>query len=297
MNYIIFDLEWNNAYNYAAKKGVNEIVEIGAVKLDRHLNTADTFRLLVRPKLSRRLSTHFKDLTHLTLEELRRDGVAFDTAVQDFRRWAGDPEDNVFLSWSTSDLYVLAENFRRNFGSPDIPFMKNYADVQKYCQSFLDLPDGDKNQIGLTDCADALGLQYNDSLHHHALFDCKLSAMCFCRVFDQKRFAPFVHRCEQDYFARLLFKDYFISRPVVPGFNVYRLEQTCPSCGTVLQRLRRFEYVNSSFKTSAVCPHCDKIFWVNVRAKMTFDGVKTSSRVYPMGRKRAKKVRENMAKS
>lgn len=297
MDYIIFDLEWNNAYNYATKKGVNEIVEIGAVKLNRYLNTVDTFRLLVRPKLSRRLSTHFKELTNLTLEELRRDGVDFETAVQDFCRWAGRAEDNVFMSWSTSDLYVLAENFRRNFGSTDISFIKNYADVQKYCQAFLNMPDGDKNQVGLTDCADAFGLRYNDSLHHHALFDCELSAMCFCHVFDEKRFSTYVHRCERDYFSRLLFKDYYISKPVIPGFNVYHLVQNCPVCGTGLQRLRSFEFVNNSFKTVALCPHCDKIFWVHVRAKMTYDGVKTASRVYPMGRKRAKKVHEKLMKS
>lgn len=297
MDYIIFDLEWNNAYNYATKKGVNEIVEIGAIKLDRYLNTVDTFRLLVRPKLSRRLSTHFKALTHMTLEELRRDGVAFETAVQDFRRWAGLPQNNVFMSWSNSDLYVLAENFRRVFGTTDISFIQNYADVQQYCQSFLDLPDGSKNQVGLTDCADALGLQYNDGLHHHALFDCELSAMCFCRVFDEKKFSAFVHRCENDYFSRLLFKPYSITKPVVQGFNVYQMEHGCPSCGAPLHRLRAYEVVNGAFKTVAVCDRCDRLYWVHVRAKMTYDGVRTASRVYLVGRKRAKKLYENLKKS
>ena len=37
MNFIIFDLEWNNAYNYKLKRGMNEIIEIGAVKLDENL--------------------------------------------------------------------------------------------------------------------------------------------------------------------------------------------------------------------------------------------------------------------
>ena len=34
MNYIIMDLEWNNAYMKSAQKFVNEIIEIGAVKLE-----------------------------------------------------------------------------------------------------------------------------------------------------------------------------------------------------------------------------------------------------------------------
>ena len=41
MFYVIFDLEWNNAYDYRFGKGMNEIIEIGAVKLDEKLNIAD----------------------------------------------------------------------------------------------------------------------------------------------------------------------------------------------------------------------------------------------------------------
>ena len=56
MNYIIFDFEWNNAFNYAIKKSINEIIEIGAVKLDRNLNIVDTFKQLIKPKVSRKIS-------------------------------------------------------------------------------------------------------------------------------------------------------------------------------------------------------------------------------------------------
>ena len=51
MNFIIFDLEWNNAYNYKLKRGMNEIIEIGAVKLDENLKVIDTFKRLKIQKL------------------------------------------------------------------------------------------------------------------------------------------------------------------------------------------------------------------------------------------------------
>ena len=54
MNFIIFDLEWNNAYNYKLKRGMNEIIEIGAVKLDENLKVIDTFKQLIKPKLSKK---------------------------------------------------------------------------------------------------------------------------------------------------------------------------------------------------------------------------------------------------
>ena len=62
MNFIIFDLEWNNAYNYKLKRGMNEIIEIGAVKLDENLKVIDTFKQLIKPKLSKKLGSRFKNL-------------------------------------------------------------------------------------------------------------------------------------------------------------------------------------------------------------------------------------------
>ena len=43
MNYIVMDLEWNNAYLKSAHSFVNEIIEVGAVKLDANLQTVATF--------------------------------------------------------------------------------------------------------------------------------------------------------------------------------------------------------------------------------------------------------------
>ena len=49
MNYIIFDLEWNQGPE--EEQSVGEIVEIGAVKLDDRFETVDELRLYVKPFL------------------------------------------------------------------------------------------------------------------------------------------------------------------------------------------------------------------------------------------------------
>ncbi len=115
MFYVIFDLEWNNAYNYKLKKGMNEIIEIGAIKLDEKLNIVDTFKQLIKPKLSNKLSSRFKNLTHISMDEINDSGIAFENAIEDFARWSGG-ENSVFLSWSNSDLYVLIDNFKKFIG-------------------------------------------------------------------------------------------------------------------------------------------------------------------------------------
>ena len=106
MDYVIFDFEWNNAYDYKSRKGINEIIEIGAVKLDRNLNVTDTFKQLIKPKISRKLSKRFVDLTSITPEEVCEYGIDFKEAFKDFARWSGSG-NVLFMSWSNSDLYVL----------------------------------------------------------------------------------------------------------------------------------------------------------------------------------------------
>ena len=51
-----FDLEWNNAYNYKAQTGMNEIIEIGAVMLDERLQIVDTFKSADSAQVSKRLT-------------------------------------------------------------------------------------------------------------------------------------------------------------------------------------------------------------------------------------------------
>ena len=84
MNFIIFDLEWNNAYNYKLKRGMNEIIEIGAVKLDENLDVVDTFKQLIKPQLSKKLGSRFKNLTHITIDEINDNGIPFEKAFDDF---------------------------------------------------------------------------------------------------------------------------------------------------------------------------------------------------------------------
>lgn len=119
MNFVIFDLEWNNAYNYKAQTGMNEIIEIGAVMLDERLQIVDTFKQLILPKVSKRLTGRFKDLTHITPDEVKQNGIPFEEAFSGtFARWSG-ADNCVFMSWSDSDLYVLAGNYK--YFSPACP--------------------------------------------------------------------------------------------------------------------------------------------------------------------------------
>lgn len=286
MDYVVVDLEWNNAFDYKTKKGINEIIEIGAVRLNHNLQVVDTFKQLIKPKLSKKLSTRFVDLTGITREEISEYGIPFDRAIADFTRWsAGD--DVLFMSWSNSDLYVLVSNYRRFFGTTSVSFIKKYMDVQKYCQNEMKITG--KDQVSLAHCAEMLNISIDDLCLHRALEDCYLEAECFKSVYNKNTIADQVSFCDEDFFARLAYKPYLLTVPVSSYYNLYKDEFLCPVCNDRMSRLSDAQVVNSAFKFVCGCKKCNKKFWMFVRARKTYDGVTLSKRAVMMNKSRAKK--------
>lgn len=290
MNYIIFDLEWNNAYSYAKKGFMNEIIEIGAVKLNERLEIVDTFKQLILPKITKKLSGRCKSLTNITNEELKQNGIPFADAIKDFSRWSrGD--GNVFMSWSNSDLYVLTNNYQTFLGNLNIDFITKYSDAQKYCMSFIERENN--NQISLADCGETFGIEIDVDKLHRALTDCYLTAECLKKVFDKDKLQNYIHDCDSSFFERLIYKPYLIVKPVTQLFDVYKQDLLCPVCKSKMVRLKDFECVNKSFRCPAKCKKCGKTYWTTVRAKKTYDSVEVNQRSIEMNRKKAKRIKKD----
>ena len=287
MDFIIFDLEWNNAYNYKYKKGINEIVEIGAVKLNDDLEIVDTFKQLIKPRLSKKLTSRFKNLTNITMDELKENGIDFVSAFSDFARWS-QGRDVVFLSWSTSDLYTLVDNFKFFKSTTLIDFMPRYADAQQYCMQFIQGHTG--NQISLANCAMEFGIEVDTSHLHRALEDCYVTAYCFKKVFDRERFQEYIQRCDQAFFERLVFKPYYIRKMDSDLFDVTAVELRCPDCNNIVLPLKDYILENGCFKNAGQCRICRKKYWVFIRAKVTYDDLIVSKRLVSINKKRAKKI-------
>ena len=80
MNYIIFDLEWNQAADerYVVHEPIDlsgEIVEIGAVKLDDSFQPVDELRVYITPQYYGKLHHRIAALTHLSDRLLREQGL------------------------------------------------------------------------------------------------------------------------------------------------------------------------------------------------------------------------------
>ena len=95
-----------------------EIIEIGAVKINRDLEIVDRFEKLVKPRDMSRVTRRIQSLTGITPEDLEPEST-FDEVWEEFARFT-DFNLSRLCSWNTSfDIAVLREEYRcRGLGFP-----------------------------------------------------------------------------------------------------------------------------------------------------------------------------------
>lgn len=266
MYYIIMDLEWNNSYVKSTQKFINEIIEIGAVKLNSKLETVDTFSELIKPVISKKLRSRIKNLTHITNDDIKG-GKPFSAVMADFENWVG--EDAVIMTWGDTDIRTLLSNYKMFLKKSSIGFIKKYVDLQKYCQCFIDMEN--VQQAGLSYAAQCLEIDTESFPHHRALDDSLLSAECLKKVFDNEKLSVHILNCDGDFYARLAFHPYVIKDKNDPLIDKSMFNCFCDICGGKAETLKNWKFTNQSFRGVFFCEHCNREFRVNLRIKKFYD--------------------------
>lgn len=264
--YIVFDLEWNQSPD--GRQGTVEafpfeILEIGAVKLDGEFRITDQFSRFIRPQVYRKLHHMISEVTHMSIEELNAEGVAFPEAAREFLAWCG-PEA-VFCTWGSMDLLELQRNMR--YYGMEAPFQKPllYYDIQKLYGLFF--KDGEKPSLDAA--VEEQGLPMERPFHR-ALDDSYYTGLVLERmagVLGADTFLPYV---SVDYYRlpeskaeeiRLTFPDYFkyVSRvfaskeDAMADRNVTEIK--CGQCGrTLRKKIRWFAQSQKMYFALAACP-------------------------------------------
>lgn len=275
MHYIIMDLEWNNAYARKVKGFINEVIEVGAVKLDGNLNYVDEFSRLIKPSISKKLRGNVKRLTHISNEEVRG-GDSFVDVMSDFRNWVGR-EESVVLTWGDGDIRVLIENFRYFCDIRTLPFLTDYMDLQRYFEIKNKLPKS--KQIGLFDAAELSGVDVELFSHHRALDDSLITAECLRKVYDSADFSEHIVKCDDAFYGRLQFKPHAIGNINNPLVDKSLLDFRCERCGSKGEQVTEWRYSNQFFRAVYHCPNCNYNVRVAVRFKKYFDRLETKKTV------------------
>ena len=181
MYYITLDLEWNQAYAQKAmavqrqlsSRLRGEVIQIGAVKLDKNLNFCGSYQIIVKPKYFKKLHRHVSTLTGITQAQMDS-GTPLTEAAESFKRWCG--EDFAFLTWGPDDIPMLKENFHVN--SLDHDWLMNTYDLQ---QIFNRQTDGGTKQRSLEYAMEYFELE-QELPAHDALNDAYFTALVAQRL-------------------------------------------------------------------------------------------------------------------
>lgn len=287
MSYVILDLEWNGTYSKAAHKFVNEIIEFGALKLNDALEITDSFSALVAPKIGKKMNTRVKALTKINFEELKDKGVSFDEASSRFAVFLGD---SVLLTWGTSDLFTLMENYTFYTKDYHIPFLTSYCDLQEFCERAMGIYD-EGNQIGLGTCAERLGIAFSEEEQHRADADAYLSLECMKRNIAAYPIGECILDARSEaFYERLTFKNHFLTSLSDPAVDKEELKFSCDRCGSPAKRQKKWKMHNKHFTTEFYCRQCRRRFIGRISFKQKYDSVVVNKRILEMPEKVKKSV-------
>ncbi|MBE6787375.1 MAG: exonuclease domain-containing protein [Ruminococcaceae bacterium] len=268
MNYIILDLEWDSTFFVKQKRFINQILQIGAVKLDSQFNVIDTFEVVIKSSISKRVTGRFANLTGIT-NEIMRGGVPFPKAVEMYNAWVGD--DTVTMTWSNSDLYTIIEN-EENLLCGQRFKIEKYLDLQKFIQKEMHLKGyEDKNQVSLALAAEFLEIETDNIDFHTAKDDSLVCAFLLKKCYNAERFEPLIKDTSNpEFFKRLKFKSYCISNLKDKNIDKKYLEFSCPKCSKKAKKVTKWKYSNRWFTANFICD-CGEKFNGRVTFKKTYD--------------------------
>ena len=250
MNYIIFDLEWNQCGSDSEILTdpvclPGEIIEIGAVKLDDSFQKVDELRLYIKPQYYQKLHRRIVTLTGIRDQVLAERGLPFPQAYEKFRDFCGD--EYSFMTWSTSDLPILVDNMLLH--GIDVSNLPDTYDLQRiFCREIMRF----SRRMSLDDALKVLNEKGDTA--HDALNDSRNTALV-CNHLDLEEYGgEYVSRA----FAELPRKEVYESPKAAladPGLRTY----SCPWCGEAVTGEPWLRVEHDEFLSMGQCSEGDEI--------------------------------------
>ncbi len=285
MNYIILDLEWDSTFFKAQKRFINQILQIGAVKLNEKFDIVDTFEVTIKSDICNKVTGRFARLTGIT-NEVMRAGVPFSNAVEQYNAWVGDGA--VTMTWSNSDLYTIISNEEDLLKGQRFKIQK-YLDLQKFIQNEMYLRGyTDKNQVSLALAADFLKIQTDNIDFHTAKDDSLVAAYLLKKCYNEERFTPLIKDATNpEFYKRLRFKSYSISNLHDENIDKKYLEFNCPKCKAKATKVSKWKYSNRWFSANFICS-CGEKFNGRVMFRKTYDDLIVKQKICDYKEKKKK---------
>lgn len=185
---IVLDLEFNPLRDPVMRNTARqEIIEIGAVKLNDRLERISTFQQYIRPQHNI-IEPKIESLTGITNKTVES-CPCFNEAMYKFMDWIG-PEPCTFYSWSYSDTEVMLNEI--DLKCPDDPsydmFFVHWVDLQRIYQRKM----GFSKSMGLSNALGTLKI-YFEGVEHGALADALNTAEVMRFISDNEKMNKIRH--------------------------------------------------------------------------------------------------------
>lgn len=289
MNYVILDLEWNTSFSNKRKKYVNEIIEFGAVKTDENMEIIDTFSMLITPQIGKKLRSHIAKLTHITNEELFLANNTFSHVVKCFEKFLGK---GVLLTWSTSDILTLIENYNYYYHMEKLPFLTKYCNLQTYCEKSLGVYNR-STQLGLSACAQMLEISDDTFSLHRACDDAELSFHCLKKLFDEEKLRQMTELAStNEFYKKITFKTRFLTDLNNPHVDKTQMFFDCPVCNEKMKQKTDWMLKGKSFTSDFWCKSCKEEYLGRISFKLRYEETVVKKKL--VSKKELKKEQERI---
>lgn len=269
MGYIIIDLEFNNMQSitkyypkiydeYAEIKNLsidNEIIEIGAVKLNKFMQKIDEYKTYIKPEAFKILNPKITEITGITEKDLET-GKNFKSAMDELKSFVG--ESQIICSWATDDIVHIIDNANYH-NYKNIQWIKEYLDIQEYCTKIL----AHKKVLSLKNALDELKIKVDKSKLHDALNDANYTAEVFKRLYNNK--------IVKNYIVKDVYNMPSIRIKELKKYNIenYNIDFLCPKCNIEVDREHPLRLFSWRFLSLGKCPKCNHKLLQEVVLKKT----------------------------
>ena len=167
MKHVVVDLEMNpvsREFREVRRKLNEEVIEIGAVRLDENFQQEAEFQCYVKPEYGP-IKKHITSMTGIT-QAMVADKKTYAACFQDFVDWVGEEETKIY-SWSMSDIKQLRSECRYKLPDFDIEWLnERWVDLQQEFDDRLGL----HNSLALKHALGAMDHKF-EGTQHTALAD------------------------------------------------------------------------------------------------------------------------------
>jgi len=173
--HVILDLEMNPVEKTNKDAFFNlrqEVIEIGAVKLDKDLNITDRFDLYVKPEYNHQIEPDITKLTGIH-SSMTKNSDTFEKSLARFADWVGNEKRTRIYSWSDNDLIQI----RKECAYKNVEFpssFRRWLDFQKVFPRMMRFPYT-QTHIALTEAVKYFNIYIDNKKVHGALYDAEIT--------------------------------------------------------------------------------------------------------------------------